>query len=81
MTVYRVGELGDVVMPGVHLAETLDILPDNPLPLCWVLEGRERGATDEEWVISVDHEALPTYFVTPDIPLVSCRSCKEWIHA
>lgn len=81
MTVYRVGDDTDVVMPGVHMAETLPNLPDVPLPLCWVAEGKAKGATDEEWAISVDHGALPVYYLTPDEPLVSCRSCREWMHA
>lgn len=68
------------VMPGVHKAEAVSTL-EHPLPLCWVADGKQRGATDDEWAISVDHGALPSYAVTDREDLVDCRDCREWMHA
>lgn len=53
----------------------------DPLPLCWVADGKQRGATVEEWEISFDHEALPTFAVIDVKSFVTCDDCKEWLHA
>jgi len=60
------------------IAEHLD-----PLPLCWVAEGKQRPvpATVEDWEVSFDHETLPSFAVI-DVPAyVTCTDCKEWLHA
>lgn len=60
------------------IAEHLD-----PLPLCWVAEGKQRlePATVEDWEVAFDHETLPSFAVI-DVPaFVTCDDCKEWIHA
>ena len=69
-------------VPGVHLRSALDH-PTRPipLPLCWIAEGEQRGATVDEWLVSIDHEALPDVAVTSDHAGVDCRDCLEWIHA
>lgn len=52
------------------------------LPLCWDIEGQQRGATDDEWWVSADHEAIDfTELVFAQRPLVTCPACLEWIHA
>jgi hypothetical protein len=52
------------------------------LPLCWDMYGRERGATDDEWWISVDHGAIePDELIFAQRPLVTCPACLEWVHA
>lgn len=58
------------------LADHLD-----PIPLCWHAEGRQRGATVEEWEVSFDHLALPSYGVVDVTAFVTCQNCKEWLHA
>ena len=58
------------------LAQHLD-----PIPLCWHAEGQERGATVEEWEVSFDHLALPSYGVVDVGSFVTCNDCKEWLHA
>lgn len=58
------------------LAEHLD-----PIPLCWRAEGEQRGATVEEWEVSFDHLALPSYGVIDVASFVTCQVCKEWLHA
>lgn len=72
--------------PTIHarhvLADHLD-----PLPLCWVAEGKQRHPDDtdqelvEAWELSFDHEALPDYAVIDVEAFVSCPACKEQIHA
>lgn len=55
---------------------------DFPLPLCWDMEGQQRGATDDEWWISIDHGAIEgDDFVLAQRPLVTCGDCLEWVHA
>lgn len=55
---------------------------DLTLPLCWDAEGQQRGATDEEWWISVDHGAVEFHeLVFAQRPLVTCSDCLEWVHA
>ena len=58
------------------LADHLD-----PIPLCWRAEGEQRGATVEEWEVSFDHLALPSYGVIDAEAFVTCQDCKEWLHA
>lgn len=58
------------------LAEHLD-----PIPLCWHAEGQQRGTTVEEWEVSFDHLALPSYGVINVPSFVTCQDCKEWLHA
>lgn len=71
----------DVIIPGVHQPIELEELPDWPLPLCWVAEGKQRGATGADWVVSVDHGAVPGFYLTGNPVLVDCRACREWMHA
>lgn len=82
--VLLVGHLDDdVVMPGIHKGQEVSTL-NAPVPLCWYAEGQQRGATDEEWAVAVDHETLPAFYVTegPDgDDVVTCRECREWMHA
>lgn len=53
-----------------------------PLPLCWDMEGQQRGATDDEWWITADHEVVDFFdLVFAQRPLVTCPACLEWIHA
>lgn len=71
-------DLGYAIHARTVLAEHLD-----PLPLCWVAEGKQRAvpATVEDWEVSFDHETLPSYSVI-DVPaFVTCADCKEWMHA
>ena len=52
------------------------------LPLCWDMEGRQRGATDDEWMLSWDHDVIDPgelFFVIKGEP--TCRDCLEWLHA
>ena len=74
-------DAGLVLMPGVHKAHPVSTLPDQPLPLCWVAEGKQRGATDDEWAVAFDHESLPAVWVHHDPEFVSCSECREWMHA
>lgn len=70
------------VVPGIHLKQELaDDDRPIPLPLCWIAEGQQRGATVEHWLISVDHDALPDVLMTETRELVDCRECQEWMHA
>lgn len=69
-----------VVLRPVHAVHAVaEHLPK--LPLCWVAEGRQRGATVEDWEVSFDHQALPTYRVTDDRDSIGCRECLELVHA
>lgn len=70
----------EIVLPGIHKGQPVTTL-DQPLPLCWIAEGKTRGATDEEWAVSADHGALPGFYVTELDELVDCRDCREWMHA
>lgn len=75
-------DLAAVATEAIHarsvIAEHLD-----PLPLCWVAEGKRRHdpATVEDWEVSFDHDALPSYSVIDVESFVTCTDCKEWIHA
>lgn len=69
-----------VVMPGIHQPHELPTL-NAPLPLCWVAEGKRRGATDDEWAVAVDHESLPAYYLSGNPDRVDCRDCRAWMHA
>lgn len=72
----------DLVVPGVHLRAELDHdARPIPMPLCWIAEGNQRGATVDEWLISVDHGSLPAVTVTTDRDAVDCQDCLEWMHA
>ena len=73
-------EEDSVVLPGIHKGAPVSSL-DQDLPLCWVAEGKQRGAADEDWAVSVDHGALPGFYVTDADELVDCRDCHEWMHA
>lgn len=72
----------DLALPGIHFRWEL---PDRerpiPIPLCWYVEGQQRGATIEEWLVSVDHEALPAVTVTDHQDVVDCQECRDWMHA
>lgn len=73
-------ELAAAATEAIHarsvVAEHLD-----PLPLCWVAEGKQRGGTIEDWEVSFDHETLPSYSVIDAKSFVTCMDCKEWLHA
>lgn len=77
--------IGYYSMPTVHALsrELPGRLVNLPMPVCWDIEGQRRGATDDEWWISVDHEAVDffalVFAVTRDA--VTCTDCLEWIHA
>ena len=70
-------DLGYAIHAREVIADHLD-----PLPLCWVAEGKRRPvpAIVEDWEVSFDHEALPSYVVIDAHPFVTCIDCKEWIH-
>lgn len=82
MADYHPGCPNPMGFPTIHarhvLADHLD-----PLPLCWVAEGKSRPvpATVEDWEVSFDHETLPDYAVIDVNAFVSCPACKEQIHA
>lgn len=71
-------ELEGVIHARQAIADHLD-----PLPLCWVAEGkgREVPATVEDWEVSFDHETLPSYSVVDVGAFVTCSECREWMHA
>lgn len=75
--IFRPRHAAQTIPGGEHLG---------PMPLCWVAEAIQRGATVEQWEVSVDHEALPEFTVTTDRVLVEdpafgCPDCRELIHA
>lgn len=73
-------ELAAVATESIHArSEIADHL--DPLPLCWVAEGKERGATVEDWEVSFDHQSLPSYSVIDVRSFVTCVDCTEWLHA
>jgi hypothetical protein len=73
-------DLAAVTGATIHVREVIADHLD-PLPLCWVAEGKQRGATVEEWEVSFDHLALPSYHVIDARSFVTCLDCKEWLHA
>jgi hypothetical protein len=79
--------LMNLTLPGVpdvgYAIHAREVVPDHldPLPLCWVAEGKQRGATVEDWEVSFDHEALPSFSVIDVAAFVTCQDCKEWLHA
>lgn len=78
ITTVREDQIKETIHAKSSVAEHLD-----PLPLCWVAEGKRRPepATVEDWEVSFDHETLPTFFLVDHDSFVTCRDCKEWIHA
>lgn len=67
--------------PGIIHAREVIAAHLDPLPLCWVADGNQRGATVEEWEVSFDHETLPAYGLIDSPAFVTCADCKEWMHA
>lgn len=71
--------------PVHYLMRTLLGSPGNvfQMPLCWHAHQQERGGTDDEWWLSVDHGSidLARHFGSYDRELVTCSDCIEWLRA
>lgn len=64
-------------------------LPNDAIPLCWQAEARQRGADEDDWLISLDVEAIReaddgepgSYVLSRQGETVTCRDCLELVHA